>query len=207
MSSFALGLSDDVAKVSFTNTFIIVSSMNTTISGTFLNISDAEETIFELLENGVPRTSISYIYMDNLGRVEEHDAKEALHREGDTLRAAGNGAYTGALAGGAVGALAGLAVVSGLVPGIGALFIGGPLATYLGLGGATAAVTSGVVTGVATGTVVGALVGLGLSEPDAQLYEEWIKKGDIVVSATSNRVDVRVIFEDHNADNIREHTQ
>lgn len=183
--------------------------MKKTTTATFLNIKDAENAIAELLLSGVSGVSIAYVYVDNLGRVLERDAEEVLiEDEKDLLEDAEEGALAGALAGDAVGALAGLAAVSGVVPGIGAIFVGGPLAALLGLQGTTATLAGGAVTGVATGTLVGALAGLGVSESDAHYYEEWIKKGDILVSVTTDTGDdIQEIFKDNNAENILEHTE
>lgn len=182
--------------------------MKITTAGTFLNIKDAEDTIAELILRGVSSASISYIYADNLGRVLERDAEEALIRDKkDLFKVAVVHARGKTLAGTTAGALAGLAAVSAVVHDIGALFIGGPLAALFGLGGAAKAAEAGIVTRVATNTIVEALTGLGINEPDARRYEEWIKKGDIVVCATTETEEVRDIFEDNNAENIRERTE
>jgi hypothetical protein len=80
------------------------------------------------------------------------------------------GAATGAVTGGVLGAVTG-AVVSGLVPGIGTVVAAGLLTGVLG--GATA--------GATIGGLFGALLGLGLSEEEAQRYEQEVRAGRTLV--------------------------
>ena len=86
---------------------------------------------------------------------------------------AGKGAATGAGIGGTLGAAAGAIAAIGyslVIPGLG-LIVAGPLAA--GLAGAGA--------GAATGGLIGGLVGAGVPEDKVKVYEERLKKGDILV--------------------------
>ena len=89
----------------------------------------------------------------------------------------GNKAMEGAGVGGAVGGALGAtllgvaaAATTIAVPGLG-LVIAGPLAGAL----------MGAGAGAAAGGLVGSLVGMGIPEDRAKVYEEDIKRGDIVV--------------------------
>jgi hypothetical protein len=86
------------------------------------------------------------------------------------------GAGVGAVAGGALGALGGLLVGATAValPGIG-IVIAGPLAAALAGAGA----------GALTGGLAGALIGLGVSEDEANLYQDRFRAGDILVTVVA----------------------
>ena len=97
----------------------------------------------------------------------------------DEVSDAGAGALTGAGVGGAVGAGAGLLAGVGLlaIPGIGPVVAAGWLtATALGA-------VAGAATGTAAGGLVGSLTGDGISEPDANVYAEGIRRGGSMVTA------------------------
>ena len=116
------------------------------------------------------------------------------------------GAVSGVTTGGVVGALAGLLVSAGILPGIGALFIGGPLVAALGPGGAAAVTASGAATGALAGGVLGLLGQLGLSAQDAKNYEARIKEGGVVVAVPARNGDedeVKHVLTDHDAEQIR----
>lgn len=85
------------------------------------------------------------------------------------IEGTGTGAIIGTTLGAALAAVA--AIGTNLVlPGLG-LIVAGPLAA--GLAGAGA--------GAATGGLIGAMIGAGIKEPHAQVYEDGIKKGHIVL--------------------------
>jgi hypothetical protein len=110
-------------------------------------------------------------------------------------------AATGVGTGVALGALTGLLVGIGAItlPGIGAFFIGGPIATALGLTGAAATAVSAATSGAVAGGLVGSLVGLGLPAEVAQVYEEKIKEGAVILAVAPRSMDderlVREVFE------------
>lgn len=167
------------------------------VLGVFLNRTDAEDAINELETEDYNPKDISIIMRNQEGEVTTEDGK------GSDVA---SGAVSGATTGGVLGALAGLLVGTGVLPGIGALLIGGPLAAALGLTGAAATTLSGAVTGALAGGVVGILAKLGLSREDAMIYEDRIKEGGILVAvpARSGHEDgVIEILEDYGADQVR----
>lgn len=106
-------------------------------------------------------------------------ANNGSHYDHETASDAGTGAATGARIGGAVGAGAGLLAGVGLlaIPGIGPVVaIGWLAATALGA-------AAGAVTGGATGGLIGALTNDGMSEDDAHVYAEGIRRGGAMVTA------------------------
>jgi hypothetical protein len=90
----------------------------------------------------------------------------------------GDGATTGASVGLAAGAGAGLLASLGMlaIPGIGPLVAAGVLATTLA-GGAAGAVGGGII---------GALVDYGVSEEDAPVYAETLRRGGTLVSVRAD---------------------
>lgn len=169
---------------------------NTTI-GVFPNRVRAEEAIKELRDSGISDTDISCIYRDSEGDMKDSQSGEKL----------GEGATKGAGTGAVVGAIAGLVVANGILPGLGTLFVAGPLATALGFTGAVATTVAGAATGAVAGGLIGALSELGISKEDAALYEKHIEGGEVVVitrSDTSNPLD---IFRNNNAVEIRQYPE
>lgn len=167
-----------------------------TMIAVFTDTDHAEMAITELKDIGVRDTDISYVYSSE-GRtvVEEGDGESV-----------GSNAAAGAGTGAIVGGIAGLVVANGILPGLGTLFVAGPLATALGLTGAVATTAAGAITGAAAGGLVGALVGLGVGEEEAKVYEEKVKLGSVLVAAkTEDPAKAREIFVRHGADEIREY--
>jgi uncharacterized membrane protein len=184
--------------VSYAYYYLTFFTMETTTVGVFENRENAEMTIHDLRNLGVTDADISYAYSTPEGTV---------NVDGDGNKA-GAGAASGATTGAVVGALAGLAVANGILPGLGTLFVAGPLATALGFTGAAATTVAGAATGAAAGGLLGALVGLGISDSDAQKYVERVRKGAVLVSARSmNALAMRDIFAKHGAEEIREYSK
>ena len=99
-------------------------------------------------------------------------------RMSTTAVGAETGAGIGAVVGGGVGLLAGLGMLA--IPGLGPVVAIGWLATT----------AVGAIAGSATGGIVGALVGAGLSEPDAHVYSEAVRRGGTLVTVrTSHALD------------------
>ncbi len=167
---------------------------STTI-GVFAHTADAEKAITDLRSAGIHDTDISYIYSSE-GKTIVEDA------EGNSV---GENAATGAGTGAIIGGIAGLVVANGLLPGLGTLFVAGPIATALGLTGAAATTAAGALTGAAAGTLIGALTGLGVDESEAKVYEERVKLGSVLVAAKSDAPEkVKEIFERYDADEVNQ---
>jgi hypothetical protein len=101
------------------------------------------------------------------------DPRHDKDRDGRDDRAEGAavGGGLGAVAGGALGAAAGLGLIA--IPGIGPVVAMGWLA----------ALAAGAVAGGATGGIIGALVESGVSEENAQIYAEALRRGGAIVTA------------------------
>lgn len=173
--------------------------MQKTTLGIFTDRADAEAAIDELDENGFNPKDMSIIMKDT-------DAAQEIGTS--TGANVTSGAVTGATTGGVIGGLAGLLVGIGAItiPGLGALFIAGPLATALGLTGAAATTVSGAATGALAGGLIGALMGLGIPEDEARVYEDRIREGAILLAVPSSAAHQDVVYEiltEHGADQIR----
>ncbi|MES2213941.1 MAG: hypothetical protein V4465_00915 [Patescibacteria group bacterium] len=170
--------------------------METTTVGVFKDRMDAESAINELRTFGLADADISYVYNSEGAVVTEDGGGSHVADK------AASGATTGAV----LGAIAGLVVANGILPGLGTLFVAGPLAGALGLTGAAATTAAGAMTGLVAGGLVGALAGLGVSSEDAVIYEERVKRGGILVTAMSmNPTGVMDIFKKYHAEEIREY--
>jgi hypothetical protein len=133
--------------------------MTVTITHVYDDYGAAQGVIEDLEGSGFTRDRISVV-----GRGPE-DGGEAEE---------GEGAATGATLGGVAGAGAGLLASLGLIaiPGIGPLVAAGVLATTL----------AGAATGAVAGGILGALVDYGISQEDAPVYAESVRRGGTLVS-------------------------
>lgn len=148
--------------------------MTVTISRLYDTYSDAEKAVRGLEAAGVPHSEISIVANNsddwwNGGK----DKKVDRDRDGvdDRAESAGKGAGIGAGVGGAAGLLAGLGLLA--IPGLGPVVAAGWLAST----------ALGAAAGAATGGVVGALTEAGVSEEDAPVYAEGVRRGGTLVTA------------------------
>jgi hypothetical protein len=146
--------------------------MTVTISRLYDNYPDAEKAVRGLEAAGVPHSDIS-IVANNSDNWWNSDKKPDRDRDGvdDRAESAGKGAGIGAGVGGAAGLLAGLGLLA--IPGLGPVVAAGWLAST----------ALGAAAGAATGGVVGALTEAGVSEEDAPLYAEGVRRGGTLVTA------------------------
>jgi hypothetical protein len=91
--------------------------------------------------------------------------------EGEDLEVEADATKTGAATGGIIGGLLGL-VGSLLVPGLGAVTLGGVLASTL--------IGAGV--GVMTGGLIGMLIGMGASRAEAEYFDRAVRQGGTLVT-------------------------
>ncbi|MBY5337249.1 hypothetical protein HFO99_25670 [Rhizobium leguminosarum] len=138
--------------------------MMRTVTGVFDDYSDARSAVTKLEAAGIPSNDIS-IVSNKAGRV----------RRSDVVEDAAIGAGIGAAVGGAGGLLTGLALMA--IPGVGPAVAAGWLAVT------AAGAVAGAVTGGAVGGLIGALTDSGVSEDDAHLYAEGIRRGGSLVTA------------------------
>jgi hypothetical protein len=137
-----------------------------TVTGLFDDYSDASAAVGALESAGVRSEDISIV------------SNNADSRQGDKSNAAegaGTGAGIGAAVGGAGGLLTGLGLMA--IPGVGPVVAAGWLAaTAVG-------VAAGAVAGGAAGGIIGALTRSGVSEDDAHVYAEGVRRGGSLVTA------------------------
>jgi len=157
--------------------------MTVTISRLYDNYSDAQRAVSALEAAGIAHSDLS-IVANNSDNWYNSDKTIDRDRDGTDDRAEGaaTGAGVGAGLGGAAGLLAGLGLLA--IPGLGPVVAAGWLAST----------ALGATAGAATGGVVGALTQAGVSEEEAPLYAEGVRRGGTLVSAKVPEAD-RARFE------------
>jgi len=150
----------------------------TTLTGLFPTYDQAQAAVRDLEAEGV--------YADNISIVANNadNAYDAPERVVDEPSAAGAGASVGAVSGGAIGLLTGLGIMA--IPGVGPVVAAGWLAsTALGA-------LAGGAAGAAIGGLASALSEAGVSEADAHVYSEGVRRGGalVVVKTDDTRADI-----------------
>ena len=138
-----------------------------TITALFDAYADAENAVMQLKNSGIAEDDISLISRDSDRLVD--------HADHTTSEGVGVGSGLGIVAGGTGGLLAGLGLLA--IPGIGPVVAAGWLASTL------AGAAAGAVVGGATGGVIGALTGSDITEDDAHVYAESVRRGGTLVTA------------------------
>jgi hypothetical protein len=151
--------------------------MSKIITRLFDNFSDAEHAVIELERYGVARNDISIVSHKSDKRHEGVKVREPHDRTAAEASAvdASVGAATGGVLGAAGGILAGLGLLA--IPGLGPVVAAGWLASA-----AVGAIVGGAVVGAAGG-LVGALTNAGVSQEEADIYAEGVRRGGTLVSA------------------------
>lgn len=140
-----------------------------TVTGLFDTYGHATSAVSALEARGIPSDDIS-IVSNNSENSHRHEDNDNGAAEG-----AGTGAGIGAVVGGAGGLLTGLGIMA--IPGVGPVVAAGWLA-------ATAAgAIAGAVAGGAAGGLIGALTDSGVSEEEAHVYAEGVRRGGTLVTA------------------------
>ena len=176
--------------------------MTATISRLYNNYADAREAVRNLEAAGVGHNDIN-ILASNADNWYSSDRKEDtrepfpdrdLDGKDDRAEAAGAGAGVGAAVGGTAGLLAGLGLLA--IPGVGPVVAAGWLVSTL----------AGAAAGGVAGSVVGALTQAGVSNEDADIYAEGLRRGGAVVSARVPDADALRLqaIMDRSAVNVRE---
>jgi hypothetical protein len=139
-----------------------------TITSLYDTYDDAAQTVRELENAGIPRDDISMIASSLDDRLSHTDTTNAA------TGAATGGSIGGALGGGA-GLLAGLGMLA--IPGVGPVVAAGWLvATAVGA-------VAGAGAGAVAGGLIGSLTDAGVSEDDAHVYLEGVRRGGTLVTA------------------------
>ncbi len=137
----------------------------TTAVGVFEDRESAERAVAELRRSGFRDSDIGFIARNESEVPPTPDAEPATNTAGDA-------AVAGAVTGGSIGTLAGLAVAAGLIPPLGPVIMGGTLL----------AVLASAATGATVGGGFGLLMGLGLPEEDATYYQGQLHAGRFLVT-------------------------
>ncbi|WP_127507483.1 general stress protein [Paenibacillus humicus] len=142
--------------------------MSKKIVGVYDTEDAAISAIEDLKARGVDSDDISILARDK-GDV------AAIQEETGTM--APEGVAAGAAGGGVLGGLTGLLVGIGAlaIPGIGPIVAAGPIAAAL----------TGAAVGAGAGGLVGGLIGLGIPENEANMYNEYVQDGNILVLVES----------------------
>jgi uncharacterized membrane protein len=164
-----------------------------TVIGIFTDRADVEDLVDQLKDEGFHPQDMSIV-------MRHADEEGGYETSGDVATGTVSGLTTGAIIGGIAGVIA-----ATVLPGLGALFIAGPIATALGLGGAAATTAAGAITGAAAGGLIGALSSLGLSEDDAKKYEERVREGGILVAVPTSHNEEQVVafFDEYGAEDVK----
>jgi len=141
--------------------------MTRTVSRLYDTYGDAQRAVSALEAAGFTSSEV--------GLVSRYRDDETL---AETSSGAASGAAAGAVVGGGTGLLAALGVIA--IPGIGPLVAAGVLATTL----------VGAAGGGAVGGLLGSLTDYGVSEEDAHLYSEAVRRGSSLVTVRAD--DARV---------------
>ena len=139
--------------------------MAKTLIGLFDDFTTALNTVPYLVNIGIPRENISVVANDTKGELTNFEPTEES-------TATITGLSSGAAIGGFGGLLLGLGALA--IPGVGPIIAAGPLAATL----------AGATLGAATGGLIGAFTDLGISEEDAQVYVESVRRGGTVLTVT-----------------------
>lgn len=146
-----------------------------TVAGMFETRAEAEDAIHRLQAAGFSRDAIGVAMRDT------SESSDLATATGSNDLSA-EGATAGLVSGAAVGALVGIALVGStvLLPGIGTVLIGGPIAAGL----------TGAGIGAASGGLIGGLVGAGIPEDEAGEYQTRIERGHILVTVQAGDAEV-----------------
>jgi len=150
---------------------------------------DIEALVSRLRRVAASAVDISLLVADRPGSIADTLATRLARRP--TVRAAQR---AGSIAGGVVGLLAGAGILT--IPGMGLFLAAGPIVAAL----------SAAAVGAAVGGLSGVLVGMGLSEVEAQHYEDKVREGCLLLAVRARRaadlVAVRRILERARLDDI-----
>lgn len=143
---------------------------NKKLVGIFQDENEAIKVIENLKAVGYKDNEISIIakHKEDLEKIEEATHVD-MNATDDNSKAMG-----GAAIGGALGGIGALLLELGVfaIPGVGPFLAAGPIAVTL----------TGLIAGGAIGGIAGALVEAGIDEEDAEEYETYLNRGDVLVA-------------------------
>src|SRR6476620_3134279 len=138
--------------------------MTQTVTALYDTYDSAVSAVNALEASGVPHSDIS-IVSNNV------DNRYTKDHPTNVAEDAGKGAGVGAAVGGVGGLLTGLGLLA--IPGVGPVVAAGWLV----------AMAAGAGAGALTGGIIGALTQAGVSDEDAHVYAEGVRRGGTLVSA------------------------
>jgi hypothetical protein len=167
--------------------------MTVTITRLYHDYSSASQAVRALEAAGVPDKDISLVASNAV-----KSYSQGGNVRSDKTSNAGTGAGIGTAVGGGAGLLAGLGLLA--IPGVGPVVAAGWLV----------ATAVGAATGAAAGGLIGGLTGAGISQDDAHVYAEGVRRGGSLVTARvpeGDKLRVEAILDRHGSINIRERGQ
>lgn len=165
---------------------LVILGSDNKIVGLFKNPTNAEHIYTNLLMQGYSKDEISLILSDETRKTYFFDQEDVSTTDlgNKALEGVGVGSIVGGTVGGIAAAIAAIGT-SLVVPALG--FV---------VAGSVAAALAGAGAGAAAGALVGALVGWGIPDDKAQMLEDEIKKGGVVIAVRAKSEDERAILED-----------
>jgi len=145
-----------------------MTQQRSTVVGVFTDRVHADKAVSELRKAGFRE--------DQIGLAMRHTDAGTDATTDDEGSHAGSGAVTGVLTGLGLGALAGLGVLSGVIPVIGPAIAAGTLGVIL----------SNAAAGAGIAGLVGALVGAGIPENEANYYQGEFESGRTIVTVNAD---------------------
>lgn len=143
-----------------------------TITRMYDSYGEAQSVVQALEAGGIPHSDISLVAnADATGRSSLTDGTTAETHAGTGT---GTGATLGTLLGGGAGLLAGIGSLA--IPGVGPVVAAGWLVATL----------TGAGIGAASGGLLGALTGAGVSNDEANVYAEGVKRGGSLVTVRAD---------------------
>jgi hypothetical protein len=144
-----------------------------TVTRLYDDYTKAQQAVRSLEAAGIPSSDISIAANNSEGW---YDKTVDRDRDGvdDRAEGAATGAGIGATVGGAAGVLTGLGLLA--IPGVGPIVAAGWLASL----------AAGAVAGGATGSIIGALSQAGVSEDEANVYAEGLRRGGSIVTVRTD---------------------
>ena len=156
------------------------------VLGIFKDVRSANVALASLEMRGYDKEDISVV------ATREALGSQELKLENNMLKGVTDTAVTGGLIGGLLGLLVGVGALT--IPGLGLLFVTGPVAAALGITGVAGATVSGALTGSMVGGIAGALKELGVEENLAIEYEKDVKGGNIILGVETEDEDVHDVI-------------
>lgn len=145
--------------------------MMVTITRLYDDYATVSQAVIDLEAAGMPSKDISLVASNSTNWYEKKTKKPKVDRDHDGVEGAEVGASIGAVLAGGAGLLVGLGIMA--IPGLGPVVAAGWLVSA----------GVGAVAGGAAGGIIGALTQVGVSEEEAEVYVEGIRRGGMLLSA------------------------